>query len=216
MGSRLPTVRALALQFNVNPATIQRSLSRLEATGLVVARQGSGTEVRDPVLAGDLSLVPAWLEALCEQPVRAAQVLGEFLEVRRLVVLRLVVRHREVLIEHGPELLAEAARLGEAAGVGLEDMARVDLEVAHLFLKRVDNTIGRLVLNTARQIYVQVPEVAQAMYADPQLNLLAMRAVFEAMTGDASNSELADLVETRLAEVDASTVQRFQDILSQE
>jgi DNA-binding GntR family transcriptional regulator len=91
VGSRLPTVRALALQFNVNPATIQRSRSRLEATGLVVARQGSGTEVRDPVLAGDLSLVPAWLEALCEQPARAAQVLGEFLEVRRLVVLRLVL-----------------------------------------------------------------------------------------------------------------------------
>ena len=66
-GARLPTVRALAKTFDVNPATVQRALAGLEHSGLVTAHQGSGIVVNDPELSGDVSLMPAWLEALADQ-----------------------------------------------------------------------------------------------------------------------------------------------------
>ncbi len=41
-GERLPSVREFAEQYTVNPNTVQRSLSELEAQGLVSATRGSG------------------------------------------------------------------------------------------------------------------------------------------------------------------------------
>ncbi|WP_054949785.1 GntR family transcriptional regulator [Numidum massiliense] len=44
-GSKLPSVRELALQFKVNPNTIQRTYSELERMEIVATRRGQGTFV---------------------------------------------------------------------------------------------------------------------------------------------------------------------------
>jgi GntR family transcriptional regulator len=46
-GSGLPSVRALAAQLRVNPATVVQAYRDLEEEGLVQMRQGSGTFVVD-------------------------------------------------------------------------------------------------------------------------------------------------------------------------
>jgi GntR family transcriptional regulator len=46
-GSGLPSVRALAAQLRVNPATVVQAYRELEEEGLVQMRQGSGTFVVD-------------------------------------------------------------------------------------------------------------------------------------------------------------------------
>jgi len=46
-GSRLPTVRDLASQAAVNPNTMQRAMSQLEADGIAVANSTSGRTVTD-------------------------------------------------------------------------------------------------------------------------------------------------------------------------
>ena len=48
-GAVLPSVRQLALQLRINPATVVQAYRELEAEGLVSTRQGAGTFVLDVV-----------------------------------------------------------------------------------------------------------------------------------------------------------------------
>ncbi len=48
-GTRLASVRELALQLQVSLITVRRAYSDLEAAGLIVRRQGQGTFVSDDV-----------------------------------------------------------------------------------------------------------------------------------------------------------------------
>jgi len=46
MGAALPSVRQLASQLRVNPATVVQAYRQLEEVGVVESRQGAGTFVR--------------------------------------------------------------------------------------------------------------------------------------------------------------------------
>jgi len=46
-GGSLPSVRQLAAQLRINPATVVQAYRELEAEGLVATRQGAGTSVLD-------------------------------------------------------------------------------------------------------------------------------------------------------------------------
>lgn len=48
-GERIPTVRELASEAEVNPNTMQRALSELESSGLVITQRTSGRVVTDDV-----------------------------------------------------------------------------------------------------------------------------------------------------------------------
>jgi len=47
LGSSMPSVRALALEASVNPNTMQRALTELEASGLLSTQRTSGRTVTD-------------------------------------------------------------------------------------------------------------------------------------------------------------------------
>ena len=46
-GDEMPTIRALAQQLIINPNTVARAYRDLEAQGILLSRQGSGTVVAD-------------------------------------------------------------------------------------------------------------------------------------------------------------------------
>jgi GntR family transcriptional regulator len=46
-GSKLPTLRELAVLYSVSVSTIQRALDRVDERGLIVSSQGRGTFVVD-------------------------------------------------------------------------------------------------------------------------------------------------------------------------
>jgi len=205
VGSRLPTVRELAAAHEVNPATIQRVVSRLETRGLIEARQGSGLKVLDPSERGDLSLVPYWLEATLDQPERAAKILEEFLEVRRVIATRLMVRHRGAILEAVPTLRDAADALARARG--LDALRTADMAFARGLLRATGNVIALAVLSTLEQVLEAVPSVAQAMYAEPKDNAAAMLDVLGALMGDDDPSAG---IEAAIAKVDAATIRRFE------
>ena len=47
MGSKLASVRELALEYGVNPNTIQKALSELERTGIIYSRRALGRFVSE-------------------------------------------------------------------------------------------------------------------------------------------------------------------------
>ncbi len=208
-GSRLPPVRELARLFDVNPATVQRAVARLERSGLVEAHRGSGVEVLDPMEAGDLSLLPIWLRVLEDRPEAAASLLRDFLEIRRLMAVRLIVRHRARLLAQADVLAEAAAALLAAPRDDVMAMARADLAFARSLLRATGNVAVLAVLNTVGRVLAEVPAVAEAMYADLDENLASMQQVVGALGQEPG--VIGATVEEALARVDALTVSRYLD-----
>jgi DNA-binding FadR family transcriptional regulator len=211
VGARLPTVRELAETHGVNPATIQRAVSRLETRGLVTARQGSGLRVNDPTEVGDLSLMPFWIEASLDQPDEASALLADLLEVRRVIAARLMVRHRERILAQASTLKAAAQTLLEVAEGGLEALRDADLAFSRALLKATGNQVALSVLNTMARVLEEVPEVAQAMYAQPETNNASMLAVLQLLVENERGA--AKAIEERIEDVDAHTLSRFEALL---
>lgn len=210
-GSRLPTIREMAEAQGVTPATIQRVVSRLETRGLVTARQGSGLRVNDPATCGDLSLVPLWLEASLDAPPRAVRILEDFLELRRVIAARLLVRHRAAILARATQLHAAAARMTEASTLGVDALRDADMAFARAVLAETGNHAAVALLNTLARVFESLPLVAEAMYADPSVNTDAMARVLGALLG--GRDDAAAAIESALAAVDARTVARFDALI---
>jgi DNA-binding FadR family transcriptional regulator len=208
-GSRLPSVRELAERWEVNPATIQRVVARLETRGLIEARQGSGLKVNDAARSGDVALTPYWLEASLDDPERATAILAELLEIRRLVAARLLVRHREAILARREVLERAAARLVEAAGEGLDALRDADLELARELLGATGNVVALGVLNTMGRVLVEQPLVAEAMYAQPIENAASVGEVLMVLATGPDDAERR--LERAIEEVDRRTLARFAE-----
>lgn len=83
-GSDFPTVRELAVEFSVNPNTVQKAFAELEATGVVLTRRTAGRSVTE-----DAALISQIRTRLARKIVAdaAAQVCG--LGVKREEMLQL-------------------------------------------------------------------------------------------------------------------------------
>lgn len=213
-GTRLPTVRELAASHAVNPATIQRVVARLETRGLVSARQGSGLRVNDPLSAGDAGLVPYWLVARRDDPKAAAKILADFLELRRIVAVRLLVRHRDEILARLPELGREAEALAAVDPGDLDALREADLAFARALLRATGNVPALAVFNTLASVLTELPEVARAMYARPKENVRAMADVLDALVR--GGARLERTIDELVAEVDARTVARFARLLAKQ
>jgi DNA-binding FadR family transcriptional regulator len=207
-GSRLPSVRELAQQHGVNPATIQRVVSRLETRGLVEARQGSGLRVNDPETSADLSLVPYWLVAKLGEPREAAAILGDFLGLRRAVAVQLLVQHRAAILARLPALASLAAALAATPRDDVRALAEADLAFARALLRATGNRVAVALLNTTGRVLDELPEVAQAMYADPASNAASMGEVLAALAAGGDGAAAA--IDATIARIDAATVRRFR------
>lgn len=97
-GEQLPTVRDLAAQLVINPNTIARVYRELQAEGLLVSRQGSGTYVAEQAL----EIVDQGTGDLVRQRMRGVIALG--LSVG-------------LTLEHLAALFAENIEEARAAGV---------------------------------------------------------------------------------------------------
>lgn len=80
-GDQLPTIRQLAVALGVNPNTVVKAYSQLDALGVLDTQQGSGVYVRaTPPKALSLEHRRQALEALCSDFVSRAQLLDISIE----------------------------------------------------------------------------------------------------------------------------------------
>ena len=76
-GERLPTVRQLAIDLQVNPNTVSRAYRELEIRGVVRTQRGTGTFIAaDPGVAQDAATRLEFLEKFCDELVADAGKLG--------------------------------------------------------------------------------------------------------------------------------------------
>jgi DNA-binding FadR family transcriptional regulator len=207
-GSRLPTVRELAEECGVNPSTVQRAVARLEQKGLVTARQGSGLLVNDPTEVADLGLLPEWLTATADDPSRAARLLAEFLEIRRVVASRLLAHHRAAVLEALAGLPQALLELGHLPP---DEVWRADLRVARLIIVATRNHAALLVLNTVSKALEELPALRRAVYEDPSSNSASLARTVELLHDDPPG--LAERLEAEMSALDARSVAAFERLL---
>lgn len=161
-GSRLPSIRALAKTFDTTVPTIQRVVARLEASGLLTPQPGSGLVVNPPEQAG-LALAPLWLDAYADQPERAAAILADFLELRRVIAAHLLQKNQHALLSE-PRLMQAALAAGQASSPS--ERMEADLAFTRLFLDLSGQAASRAIFNTVERILREIPAVAQAFYGE--------------------------------------------------
>lgn len=163
-GEHLPPERALATQLGVSRLTLRAGLARLEAEGLVRARQGDGVRVLDVKEHGTLGVLQ-YLD-LSAQPA----VLRSFLELRRAVAAEALAlacaRATEAqLVELEALAAAQATETDEARYI-----AR-DVAFARQVLVASESFAALLLFNSLAPIYEAQPVLARALVANREQSL---------------------------------------------
>lgn len=207
-GSRLPPERELATRMGVHRATLRTALARLQAAGLVQARQGSGYEVRDFRTHGGPDLLRD-LVALAS---------GEEL-ARDAADLLLVRRHlARAVLERLASGVSAAARARIAACVDAleeastarattERLAELDLAVIAAILAATESAVLQLSLQPIASILAHAPALRDAIYADARESVAGWRGLLAWL--EAPSLDGAGLVVAAIEARDRQTLARL-------
>lgn len=211
-GSRLPPERELAATFGVNRGTLRSALHELELAGLLSVLHGSGYSVRDFRETGGPALVPA-LADLARESGDFVTVAADLLHVRRALAAALVerlaaekiskpaLRAIEAAIAAFEELASETPRASTSA------LAEADLRVVRALVAATGSAVLGLFVNPIASILERLPDLREAIYADPAENVAGYRLVLEALRqGALPKGLVAGALESR----DQSTLRRLE------
>lgn len=212
-GERLPPERALAAQFGVSRLTLRAALATLDASGLISVRHGSGYVVRDFVRDGGPDLLAGLTELASERGDLPA-VAEDLLRVRR----HLAHAALERLAEHPPTAAAVRAVTAAIDSMGaiadgldashdLVALARADLAVLGAVVDATRSPVLRLCLNPVTAVVVGNAALREAIYRDPQTNVVGWRA-FAAWLARPRSAELPAIL-ALLAARDAATIDQL-------
>lgn len=201
-GTTLPPERELAVTLGVSRLTLRAGLARLEAEGLVRARQGDGVRVLDPARHGTLDLL-AHLE-LRAHP----ELVASFLELRRLVAVEAVALAAE---RRSEQELAELAALAAAQRAETDDRAygERDLVFSRVVLKASGSFAMVLLLNSLEAVYRAHPELGAALRADRSASLAGYDAVV-ALLAARDATAARTFVRPALEAVDAAALEHLR------
>jgi len=188
----LPPERELAADLGVSRLTLRAAVARLEAEGLVRARQGRGVEVLDVMENAGLAVMAHF--DLAQRP----DMLRSFLELRRAVAVEAVAQACERATARD---VAELQRLADAQAVEL-DQARYlarDLEFARAVLRSAQAFASLLLFNTLAPISAAHPEVAEALADDRERSLAGYTVTLALIQG--RDAEVARTVLRRALEL---------------
>ncbi|WP_043734365.1 GntR family transcriptional regulator [Nocardia asiatica] len=218
-GDLMPSVRQVAEEFDMNRATAQLTLGRLESYGFVEARRGKGFTIRDVRAAGGVEVYGQLFRFSIPMPDIAIEMFRDLVDVERNLVLEALLGYT------GGEYRIDSAEM-KAAIDELESIAREDdpdlrqllaLEVA--LVRRLLTALGlpmqRAILNSIGEMVLQVPEAVEAYFAGaPDLHVLvwrALAAVWDSGSGP-SEAQLA-LFEDLFGMYHEKVIVRFEELV---
>jgi GntR family transcriptional regulator, transcriptional repressor for pyruvate dehydrogenase complex len=207
-GTRLPPERKLAESFGVNRVTVRSALARLSAARLLAVRQGSGYVVQDYRRVGGTELLPGLAEVLAK-PRDVAALVGDLLLVRRSLA-RAVLEKLASASPAGIASVRDAVDSLEAAvssGVDATVLATLDMDILAAMLRATGSDVLALCFNPVAAIVNEMPELRDAMYAEPAGNVAAYRVLLAWMEQPSTGG--LDLILKELARRDGITLERL-------
>ena len=184
-GALLPPERVLAETHGVNRTSLRQALSRLERSGLIETRQGSGSRVRHLEEDGGAELLPL----VTATPRR--DWIGEIFEARRLVGA-LVARKAAERREPG-QVASLRDALERVRGAGSPaDAQRAEIDLHRALAQATGNRVFVLLVNSMLRAYRPLHRRLRPTFADPPVIAVALTPLVEAVAaGDADAAERA-------------------------
>ncbi|MEU1547616.1 GntR family transcriptional regulator [Nocardia sp. NPDC005745] len=219
-GDLMPSVRQVAEEFEMNRATAQLTLGRLESYGFVEARRGKGFTIRDVREAGGVDVYRQLFRFSIPMPDIAIEMFRDIVDVERNLVLEALLTYT------GGEERIDSAELKNAIDE-LESIARqsdpdfrqlLALEVA--LVRRLLTVLGlpmqRAILNSIGEMVLEVPEAVESYFAGAaDLHVLvwrALAAVWDSGSGP-SEAQLA-LFEDLFGMYHEKVIARFEELVA--
>lgn len=198
-GEHLPPERQLAAALGVSRLTLRAALARLEAEGLVRARQGDGVRVLD--LKDNASLGVLAHMDLTKRP----EVVRSFLELRRAVAAEAVALACERASDADLDALEQMA-LAQVEETDAARYARRDVAFAREVLKASQSFATLLLFNALEPVYAAHPKLARALVADRERSLAGYGLTVALLRArDAANARA--VIREALEQVDAAALE---------
>ncbi|MBF6334859.1 GntR family transcriptional regulator [Nocardia abscessus] len=219
-GDLMPSVRQVAEEFDMNRATAQLTLGRLESYGFVEARRGKGFTIRDVREAGGVEVYRQLFRFSIPMPDIAIEMFRDIVDVERNLVLEALLGytgHAQRI--DSAEMKAIIDELESIARQDVPDLRQIlALEVA--LVRRLLTVLGlpmqRAIMNSIGEMVLEVPEAVEAYFAGaPDLHVLvwrALAAVWDSGSGP-SEAQLA-LFEDLFGMYHEKVIARFDELVA--
>lgn len=181
-GDLMPSVRQVAEEFEMNRATAQLTLGRLETNGFVEARRGKGFTIRDVREAGGVDVYRQLFRFSIPMPDIAIEMFRDIVDVERGIVMETLLAYTgsEQAIDQA-ELKAEIDKLEAIArqdDPDLRQILSIEVGLVRRLLTALGLTMQRAILNSVGEMVLEVPEAVEAFFAGaPDLHVLVWRAL---------------------------------------
>lgn len=221
-GDLMPSVRQVAAEFDINRATAQLVLSRLESAGFVDARWGKGFTIRDVRIRGGVDVYRQLFGLSMTMPEQAAATMRDVVDVERAIVMETLLActggHCEVDLEAmraDLDALEEIARSDEP---DLREFLARELSMIRGLVGAVGNTMHRAMLNSIGEMVLGVPAAVEAYFVvPPDVHVMVWQAIEAIWSrgGEPLQSELS-LFRDLFAIYHDNVVARFAELVGAE
>ncbi|WP_067700421.1 GntR family transcriptional regulator [Nocardia jejuensis] len=218
-GDLMPSVRQVAEEFEMNRATAQLVLGRLESYGFVDAHRGRGFAVRDVRGTGGLDVYRRLFRLSMHAPEAAAEMFRGIVATERAVVLEALLSYTEAGRIGDPAVLHAAVDELEAlARADRPDRARmlgVEVDLVRTLLTDLGLTMQRAVLNSLGEMLFEVPEAVEAYFAaSGDMHVLVWRALLAVWESEAGPTDAqVSLFEDLFTLYHEKVVARFDELV---
>ncbi|MFI9405480.1 GntR family transcriptional regulator [Nocardia sp. NPDC052316] len=181
-GDLMPSVRQVAEEFDMNRATAQLTLGRLETNGFVEARRGKGFTIRDVREAGGVDVYRQLFRFSIPMPDVATEMFRDIVDVERGIVMETLLAYTgsEQAIDQAV-LKAEIDKLEAIArqdDPDLRQILAIEVGLVRRLLTALGLTMQRAIMNSIGEMVLEVPEAVEAFFAGaPDLHVLVWRAL---------------------------------------
>ena len=184
-GDRLPPERQLAEMFGVSRSSIRDAIRTLEMSGLVEARQGLGTVVRE-------HSADAMVNPLTQVLVQKRKLVGELLDVRKMIEPPLAARAAVHATSDEVEEMNNILRRQEEKMRGGELAIEEDNEFHYAIALAADNSVVLKVLDVLMDLLRETRERSLQVEGRPERSMADHRQILDAIKRqDAAGAEAA-------------------------
>lgn len=193
-GELMLSVRQVADEFDVNRATAQLVLGRLESYGIVVAQRARGFVIRDIRQEGGVDINAYVFGLSTQNPGDALDMFRDVVDTERTIVLEALLAFATLeqqpdltAIEKGIDELESIARLDE---LNYSAMFEKELGIVREVLSTLCQPFRKAVLNSIGELILGLPEATAAYYTGaPDVHVLVWRAFVAARKTKAGPQE---------------------------
>ncbi|WP_227997694.1 GntR family transcriptional regulator [Nocardia australiensis] len=218
-GELMPSVRQVADEFEMNRATAQLTLGRLESYGFVEARRGKGFTIRDVREAGGIDVYRHLFRFSAAMPDIAIDMFRDIVEVERGIVMEALLAYTGSGRDIDPaELKATIDELESLARLEVPEFRQIlaiEVALVRKLLTSLGFSMQRAILNSIGEMVLEVPEAIEAYFAGAaDLHVLIWRAlvaVWDSGSGP-SDAQLA-LFEDLFGMYHEKVINRFTELL---